>query len=263
MRSEVREFSRTAPPNKRGGDDWKRVTLKEYLCQGAPAAIREKFAKQAEYVSANQGRLIYRLASSPIMKEIVGRSVVPPAAGSDPFPAISRNFIHTTRGVRGGRLHYGLKQGLSQLLLTAETAAGEAHTIQVKDLGSPTNAITIKGIRDQVFSLQVHNKIGVGNDHLRISIDRIPLGAGGELTINVKPGIGGVELVSAGQEIKATVVFEYLRHGAELKSSFELKEQNGLRVVPSTFITGNVLKVSRINTLFGDALSSKLVEAMP
>jgi hypothetical protein len=33
--------------------------------------------------------------------------------------------------------------------------------------------------------------------------------------------------------------------------------------VPSTFITANQLKVSRINTLFGDSLSSKLVQAMP
>ena len=122
-------------------------------------------------------------------------------------------------------------------MLTAETAAGETHTIQVKDLGTNTSTITLKGYRDKVFSLEVHNKLGAGKDHLRISIDRVPLSAGGELKINIKPGIGGVELVSAGQEINATMSFEYARRGTELKSKFELKEQNGLRVVPSTFIT--------------------------
>jgi LGFP repeat len=41
MRSEARRFSRTAPPNKRAGNDWTRLSLKEYLYQVAPAAIRE------------------------------------------------------------------------------------------------------------------------------------------------------------------------------------------------------------------------------
>jgi hypothetical protein len=189
---------------------------------------------------------------APGTKEILASLGKVPTA-VDSFPPISKNYIHTTRGLRSGRLQYGLKQGLTQLILTSETAAGEAHTVQVKDLGTHTNAFTLKGYRDKLFSLQVHNKLGAGKDHLRISIDGIPLVAGGEVKINVKPGIGGVELVSAGQEIKATVSFEYVRRGTELNSKFELKEQNGLRVVPSTFITANQLKVSRINTLFGDS----------
>jgi hypothetical protein len=207
--------------------------------------------------------LLYRLADSALMKEIVGAAMAKLPTGSDPHPAISKNYIHITRGLRSGSLQYGVKQGFSQFMLTAETAAGEMHTIQVKDLGSHTNEITLKGNRDKVFSLLIHNKLGAGGDHLRISIDKLPLTAGGELKINIKPGIGGVELVSAGQEIKATVTFEYVRRGAELVSKFELNEQNGLRVVPSTFITSNQLKVSRINTLFGNSLSTTLLEAMP
>ena len=96
-----------------------------------------------------------------------------------------------------------------------------------------------------------------------MSIDRIPLAAGGELTVNVKPGIGGVEVVSAGQKIDAMVTFDYQKGRTELRSRFPLAEQNGLRVAPSTFITANVLKVSRINMLFGDPLSSTLVQALP
>jgi hypothetical protein len=263
MRSEIKQFSRAAPPNKRSGDDWTRITLKEYLCQIAPTAIREKFAGRPEYVSVNQGRLMFYLLDTAVVKEILGSALDKAAAPLDAFPPISKNFIHTTRGLRGGTLQYALKRGLTQLMLSADTAAGETHNIQVKDLGTYTNAITIKGYRDKVFNLQVHNKLGAGKDHLRISIDRIPLAAGGELKINIKPGIGGVELVSTGQEIKAAVSFDYFRQGTRLQSKFELKEQGGLRIVPSTFITANQLKVSRINTLFGNALSSKLVQATP
>lgn len=107
------------------------------------------------------------------------------------------------------------------------------------------------------------SKLGAGRDHLRVSIDRIPLAAGGELEINVKPGIGGIELVAAGQPIHATMSFDYARGGAVLSSRFELEGQDGVRVVPSTFITDNQLKVSRIETLFGNSVASMLVQAMP
>jgi hypothetical protein len=152
---------------------------------------------------------------------------------------------------------------LTQLLLSAETAAGETHVIQVKDLGTHTNAITVKGYRDKVFSLRVDNKLGAGRDHLRVTVDGIPLVAGGEVQINVKPGIGGIELVAAGQPIRATVSFDYERRGSALSSRFELDGQDGVRIVPSTFITDNRLKVSRIATLFGDSVSSRLLDAMP
>jgi hypothetical protein len=174
MRSEPKTFSRTAPPNKRSGDDWTRVTLKEYLCQLAPAAIREKFAHYPGYVSANQGRLMLYLADSAVMKEILAATLTKAPTTVDSFPPVSKNYIHTTRGLRGGRLQYGLKQGLTQLMLSAETAAGETHVIQVKDLGTLTNAITLKGYRDKAVSLRVHNKLGAGQDHLRISVDNIP-----------------------------------------------------------------------------------------
>jgi hypothetical protein len=261
MRSEPKTFSRTAPPNKRSGDDWTRITLKEYLCQIAPATVRAQSARHPEYVSANQGRLMLHLTDSAVMKDILAAGIGKPSIAADPFPAVSKNYIHTTRGVRGGRLQYGLKQGLSQILLTAETTAGESHIIQVADLGTQSNTITLKGYRDKMFSLQVHNKLGAGEDHLRISIDSIPLVGGGEVKINIKPGIGGVELIAAGQVIQTNVRFDYVRRGLSLSSRFEVKGKDGLRFVPSTFITDNKLKVSRITTLFGSSLSSTLVNA--
>jgi hypothetical protein len=259
MRSEPKRFSRTAPPNKRGGSDWTRLTLKEYLCQLAPAEVRERFARQATYVAENQGRLVHYLRSSATFREILGAVVNKLPGGPPALPEISKNFIHTTRGVRGGRLQYALKQGLTQMEILGETSAGEIHTVKVSDLGTQTNAITIKGNRDKLFRLRVDNKLGAGRDYLSMTIDRVPLTAGGDLQINVKPGIGGIELVSAGQEIKAAVTLSYVRRGLELTSTFDVNGMDGVRVVPSTVFTATQLKVSRINALFGDSLESKLV----
>ena len=95
-----------------------------------------------------------------------------------------------------------------------------------------------------------------------MTIDNLPLTAGSDLQINIKPGIGGVELVSAGRPINSVVSFEYLRGRTSLSSKFQLKGKDGLRFAPSTFITSNQLKVSRINTLFGASLEGTLVNAI-
>ena len=71
------------------------------------------------------------------------------AAGSrlptivDSYPAISPNFIHHTQVVRGGQFEYALKQGLSQMVVTAPAGTGELHVVKVKDLGTQANAITL------------------------------------------------------------------------------------------------------------------------
>jgi hypothetical protein len=51
--------------------------------------------------------------------------------------------------------------------------------------------------RDKPFTLYVHNRRGVGRDYLRMTIDNVPQTAGSDLQINIKPGIGGVELIAA------------------------------------------------------------------
>jgi hypothetical protein len=61
---------------------------------------------------------------------------------------------------------------------------------------------------------------------------------------------------------EASVSLDYVLRGMSLSSKFEVKGEDGLRIVPSTFIIGNQLKVSRISTLLGDSLSGTLVKAI-
>lgn len=260
LRSEPKQFSRTPPKGgKRGGDDWKRLTLREYLCQFAPHEIREKFERNADYVAANNHRLMYTLTDERLVKEVIS----PAVTNQPPAGAVSKNYIHSLRALRRGKMQYGIKEGLSEILVTADTSAGDLDTIRVKDLGTHTRTLSLTSTRDKVYRIVVDNRLGAGDDRLRIDVEGIVLPAGKELHINVRPGIGGIELVAAGQEIEAQVRLHYVRRGLELKSRFALKEQDGLRVVPSTFISSNKLKVSRINALFGAPDGSKLVLATP
>ena len=57
--------------------------------------------------------------------------------------------------------------------------------------------------------------------------------------------------------------FEYLQDGLSLSSRFAVDGQDGVRILPSTFITDNALKVNRIANLFGQTLASTVVQPMP
>jgi hypothetical protein len=262
MRTNPRHFSRIPPTKYRSGDDWKRLTLKEYLCQVAPVQVRQAMAKDPEFVGRNQGRLMMHLSEEGVLRDVLAEAGARLTPIVDSYPAISPNFIHHTQVVRGGQFEYALKQGLSQMLVTAPAETGELHIVQVKDLGTHSNAITLTGYRDKVASLQVHNKLGATTDYLKMQLDNIPVAAGGDLQLNIKPGIGGVELVSAGQAIQATVSFEYLHAGQSLSSKFAVDGHDGVRILPSTFITDNALKVNRIANLFGQTLASTVVQPM-
>ena len=260
LRSAPRTFSRQPPSGgKRGGDDWKRLTLREYLCQLAPHDIREKFQRHPDYVTANNHRLMYTLADARLVKEVMSAAL----SGPPVEDGISKNYIHRLRALRRGRMQYGIKEGLSEILLTADTASGDLDTVRVKDLGTHTKTIALSSSRDKAFGLLISNRLGVGRDYLRMEIDGVALPAGKELLINARPGIGGVELVSNGQQIDATVAVHYVRQGVELAGRFELKAQDGVRIAPSTLIASNQLKVSRISALFGAPEDSRLLSALP
>ena len=108
-------------------------------------------------------------------------------------------------------------------------------------------------------------KGGAGTTTMAVNfaVDVVRVSKKRTVIVDIKPGLGGIELVSAGQRIQGTVKFEYQRGRDALSSRFALDAMDGLRIVPSTFITNNRLKVSRITSLFGDALSSAMVVPMP
>jgi hypothetical protein len=203
------------------------------------------------------------LLDDPVVKEVLASAGKKEAGGRDIPPPASKNYIHTVRGIRSGKLQYGLKKGMSQFLLTSSARVGEKHTIRVSDLGTSTSSITIEGSQSKDFRLEIHNRLGVGRNYVRMTIDTIPLRGGGKLEINMKPGLGGVEIVSDGQKLKTAIKLDCLIGRSELNKTFEVQETTGIRIVPSTLITGEKLKVSRIEKLFGESLSSHLLSSLP
>ena len=73
--------------------------------------------------------------------------------------------------------------------------------------------------------------------------------------------MGGVEVVCAGK-ITARATLELVRKGVRYSGQFALASEQGLRVLPSTFISSQALKVAQINQLFGDSLRTTMVRSV-
>ncbi|MCY7314463.1 MAG: hypothetical protein LH480_02240 [Rubrivivax sp.] len=279
LRSQPRRVSRHTPPDRRSGTDWTRLTLREYLCQWAPARIRRAVEANTAFVAANEGRLmIHLLRAAPaqaagatlsdsvlsaamLSNDSNSRVSVAALSALGPVVQSSSNFIHTLRGLRRGELRYAFKQGLTEVMISGESVAGDLHTLKVRDLGTHTNTVRLMSSRDKVMSLLVHSRIGVGRDHVRLRLDGLTVSAGQEMSFNVKPGLGGVDVVSNGQlNVQATL--ELVRKGVRYSGKFALTSKQGLRVLPSTFLTTQALKVAQIDRLFGDSLKTMLVKSL-
>lgn len=278
LRSQPRRVSRYTPPNRRTGTDWTRLTLREYLCQWAPAPIRRAVEANTAFVAANEGRLMIHLLQAPAkpagagptdaalshaMLSNVASGRVSAAALSALGPVFQSpsNFIHTLRGLRRGELRYAFKQGLTEVMISGEAHAGDLHTLQVRDLGTHTNTVKLLSSRDKVLSLVVHSRIGVGRDQLRLQLDGLAISAGQEMSLNIKPGLGGVDVVSGGK-LTAQATLELVKKGVRYSGKFMLASEQGLRVLPSTFLTNKALKVAQIDRLFGDSLKTMLVNSV-
>jgi hypothetical protein len=173
----------------------------------------------------------------------------------------SSNFIHTLRGLRRGELRYAFKQGLTEVMISGDAAAGDLHTLQVRDLGTHTNTVKLLSSRDKVLSLVVHSRIGVGRDQLRLQLDGLAISAGQAMSLHIKPGLGGVDIVSGGK-LSAQATLELVKKGVRYSGKFALASEQGLRVLPSTFLTSQALKVAQIDRLFGDSLKTTLVKSV-
>lgn len=260
LRSQPRTVSRHTPPNRRTGSDWTRLTLREYLCQWAPARIRRAIEANAAFIAANDGRLMIHLLQGAQTRLASTRASAGLSALA-PLSLPADDFVHTLRGVRRGELRYAFKRGLTEVMISGESVPGDIHTLQVHDLGTHTNTVNLKSSRDKAVSLVVHSRIGVGRDHLRLQLDGLAITAGQEMKLNIKPGLGGVEVISAGK-LSARATLELVRGGVRYQGRFDVASEQGLRLLPSTFVTNQALKVAQIDKLFGESIKTTMVPSV-
>jgi hypothetical protein len=130
-------------------------------------------------------------------------------------------------------------------------------------LNSSKAVVRTTSARAKLFNLQITSSLGASKDTLKVTIDGIPVEAGKELELNVKPGLGGLELLTANQTATAAVAIDAVVDGRPMARRFRVPVAGGIRLKPSQVLSDSVLSISRIDHLFGPVVSSQVINATP
>jgi len=203
-------------------------------------------------------RALYHLAQdSEALRKLspAARKVVRAAASS----ALPGGFRHSIVGLRRGMFNYGVKHGLGEFRLDSSLARSERVQLAVDRLGTSANAVEVKASRDKVVRLEVANKLGVAGDHIRIAVDQIPVAAAAPLQLNLKPGLGGLEVITGGMHVDVRVEVTAVIDRKTIRRSFRLPLEGGARLKLSNVLSQRTLGVSRIDNLLGPARDVKII----
>jgi hypothetical protein len=205
----------------------------------------------------NASRTLYQLANDlksmrKLSPEV--RRIVETAARA----ALPGDFRHSVVGLRNGKFGYGIKHGLSEFRLDSSLTLSERVDLAVDRLGTSSNAVTLKTGRDKLMRLEIANKLGVAGDHVRIAVEQLPVSNAAPLHLNIKPGIGGLDVVTGGRA-EARIEVNALIDKKQIRRSFQLPLEGGARLKLSNVLSQRTLSVSRIDRLLAPGRDVKII----
>ncbi|WP_045458691.1 LamG-like jellyroll fold domain-containing protein [Sporocytophaga myxococcoides] len=212
----------------------------------------------ALYNSMRDRKLSYIVSDKKLMSKLdptLSASLASLASSSN-----SKNFKHDLRGINNGNLFYAIKDKLNEFSVQSTIKSGEINSFESKNLGTNSSVVKMVSAENKTVKLEINNKLGVGKDNLKIVIDKIPASAGKDLNLNIKPGLAGLDLITAAERVQASVSIQAVISGKTYQQKFGVDIEGGIRIRPSTVLTNNELKIGKIDTLFGQMINSKMVK---
>jgi hypothetical protein len=161
------------------------------------------------------------------------------------------DYVHTIRGTAAGSLRYTVRRGLSGLQMQGPIAQGEANKVTMRDIATSKWAVGLTTGRDKQMNILLDNKLGTGRDRLRLRINKLPVTAARGAEMNLRPGLGGIDLMTAGGRVDLPVSVDGRINGQPFERRFVLPAEGGVRLHLSSLVTEGRLRVGRIEQLFG------------
>jgi hypothetical protein len=167
-----------------------------------------------------------------------------------------RNFIHSVKGVKTGKLSYLVKSGLNVVRIETPINANESHKLEVNDLGTNFCTMKMNSARAKNLTFEVHNQLGVNGDFSTIKIQDFPISPSNNLEINIKQGIGGVELANKGPKLDLNISYTTKINKVVSTNNFVVPVEKGVRLMPASILTEKELTVSSIDRVFGSGIKT-------
>lgn len=236
------------------------VTLGELAASGAlPAALRP-LAADAKKFQALAGRDAKSVASDPKAVASLDAAAAAALRGLVELRATGTGIRHQLKGNKpNGRLQYVVKSGLGQVTVSTPLAQNQVDTVTLDHIGSASAVVGLVPKTSKVAQIGVTSHIGIGGDRVEIVLDNLAIDSATPLKVNVKPGFGGVDVVSQGSARPEVAVHTTIG-GKTSTLTYALPFGGGVRIRPSTTSGDRSLKVSKIDNVFGPVLDSVMVK---
>ena len=167
---------------------------------------------------------------------------------------------HLKGNKQNAQLQYAVKSGHSEVRLSTPLSQNEVAMISLDDLGSSSAVLGLQPTGSKVAKLEIVSRIGSGSDSIQIVVDNLVATPDSPLKVNVKPSLGGVDILSQGSIGHSGMTVQTTIGGKVTKYDYELPFGGGMRIRPSTITGDQSLKVSKIDSLFGPLHDSAMVK---
>jgi len=173
---------------------------------------------------------------------------------------VGKNIRHAIKGKAKGELQYGIKDRLNEFRLSSPIAINEAVKLSVDDLGTSSGTMAMQATNSKTVTVELSSHLGAGRDRVRVMVNKLTTDAGKPLQVNVKPGLGGLDILSSSGAGKPEVTIETRIDGKLSRYNYTLPFDGGLRIRPSTVVGNGQLKVAKIDSLFGQLRDSVMIK---
>lgn len=167
-----------------------------------------------------------------------------------------RNFIHNVKGVKNGKLNYLMKSGLSTIKIDTPLNANELHKLEVSNLGTNFCTMKLNSARAKNLTLEIQNQLGVNGDYSVMKVQNFPISPTNQLEVNIKQGIGGIELVNKGAKFNLNISYTTKINKVVSTNNFVVPVEKGIRLMPASVLSEKELTVSSIDRVFGSVIKT-------
>jgi hypothetical protein len=236
------------------------VKLGEVLAAAAPSPELQALAADPQRLRPLAGRDLKSIVNEP--RAVTSLDAATAAALRTVMAprATGANIRHQVKGNKtNAQLQYLVKSGLTEMRVSAPLGQDEAATISLDDLGSGSSVMGLQPKGSKLAKIEIESRIG-GDDRLRIIVENVALDQDNPLRVNVKPGLGGVDILSLGKAAPPSVSVRTTIGGKVTDAEYALSFGGGMRIRPSTVAADGSLKVGRIESLFGPLRDSVMIQ---
>jgi hypothetical protein len=234
------------------------LTIDKLLEDRRLQPLKEALQSKPEMVRAVSNRTVHHVLADPTTTATLTPETLKILTAVAAITG-GRDFTHKIKGVRAGNLDYMAKRGLQQFRLQSELNAGENCEVRVSNMGSSRSSIQLKSPSRKMVKLEVENKIGLGENKIKITAEGLPVEPGKDLSFSLKPGLGGIEILTAVPGLNARVTITGTLDGKPIDRNFMVPLEGGVRLNPTTVVSQDGLRVDRIERFFGPSISRLLV----